>query len=147
MAVAVTHSEPLVWPPLGETFLPAGGMRQIARITLLDGARIDRYVEVDGAHWVYPSHFPGDPIYPGSLMVEAAGQLVALWAWAQGHRRRPRLVRTAATFHRPVTPTSRVLRLQGEVRGKRHLQFGDRRGGPSGYHGPTGAGGWSSAGD
>lgn len=111
--------------PVEDTFLPQGQMRQISRVTVLDGSRIEGEVRVSGGHWAYGDHFPGDPIFPGSLMVEAAGQLVALWAWAQGHRGRPRLLRTNATFHLPVTPPAGVLRLNAEVRGKRHLQFGE----------------------
>jgi 3-hydroxymyristoyl/3-hydroxydecanoyl-(acyl carrier protein) dehydratase len=68
--------------------------------------------------------FPGDPIFPGSLMIEAAGQLVALWGWAAGQRGRPRLVRAGAEFHRPATPSARVMSLLGAVRRKRHLYFG-----------------------
>ncbi len=56
-------------------------------------------------------------------MIEAAGQLVALWAWAAGQRGRPRLLRARAEFHNPAGPTSAHLRLQAEVRRKRHLHF------------------------
>lgn len=117
------HSASLV--PVDATFLPVGQMRQISRVTALEGSSIEGEVVVDTRHWVYADHFPGDAIFPGSLMVEAAGQLVALWAWAHGYRGRPRLVRTSACFHAPVTPAARVLRLKGDVRGKRHLQFGE----------------------
>ena len=83
------------------TFLPVGQMRQISRVTKLAEAVIDAEVDLGPYHWVFPQHFPGDPIFPGTLMIEAAGQLVALWAWAQGQRGRPRLVRTGAEFHSP----------------------------------------------
>ena len=106
------------------TFLPVGQMRQITRVTALDRGSIAGEVELGSGHWVYPQHFPSDPIFPGSLMVEAAGQLVALWAWAHGHRGRPRLLRTVAEFRHPVGPADSRLDLRAEVRGKRHLQFG-----------------------
>ena len=106
------------------TFLPVAQMRQISRVSALDGPRITAVVDLGPDHWVYPQHFPGDPIFPGTLIIEAAGQLVALWAWANGHRGRPRLVRTSASFHEPVTPSTPSLELRAEVRGKRHLQFG-----------------------
>jgi 3-hydroxymyristoyl/3-hydroxydecanoyl-(acyl carrier protein) dehydratase len=109
---------------LDATFLPVAQMRQITRVTDLDGSRITGEVDLGANHWVYPQHFPDDPIFPGSLMIEAAGQLVALWAWAQGHRGRPRLLRTSASFHHPVTTSTACLELRGEVRGKRNLQFG-----------------------
>jgi 3-hydroxymyristoyl/3-hydroxydecanoyl-(acyl carrier protein) dehydratase len=109
---------------LDATFLPVGQMRQISRVTAIDGPRISAVVDIGADHWVYPQHFPHDPIFPGALIMEAAGQLVALWAWANGHRGRPRLVRVSASFHQPVTRPTPRLDLHAEVRGKRHLQFG-----------------------
>lgn len=123
MTTLVLEAVPLPLPEA--TFLPTGLMRQISRVTRVEGPYIDGEVEVSDRHWVYQDHFPGDPIFPGSLMVEAAGQLVALWAWARGHRGRPRLVRAGAAFHRPVTPACDILYLAAEVRGKRNLQFAD----------------------
>jgi hypothetical protein len=70
---------------------------------------------------------PVIPIFPGTLIIEGAGQLIALWAWAQGIRGHPRLVRTGAEFQRPVDRWSPRLQLKGEVRRKRHLYFGDVR--------------------
>lgn len=108
---------------LDATFLPVGQMRQITRVTQLEGSAIIGEVDLGPAHWVYPQHFPGDPIFPGTLMIEAAGQLVALWAWVQGQRGRPRLVRANAEFHRPVGPANDRLLLRADVRRKRHLNF------------------------
>jgi 3-hydroxymyristoyl/3-hydroxydecanoyl-(acyl carrier protein) dehydratase len=71
---------------LDATFLPIAQMRQIARVTELEGPCIVAEVDLGPQHWVYAQHFPGDPIFPGTLMIEAAGQVVALWAWANGHR-------------------------------------------------------------
>ena len=76
-------------------------------------------------HWVYAQHFPGDPIFPGTLIIEAAGQLVALWAWADGQRGRPRLVKTSAEFRAPVEIADPQLVLEGVVKRKRHLNFAD----------------------
>jgi 3-hydroxymyristoyl/3-hydroxydecanoyl-(acyl carrier protein) dehydratase len=109
---------------LDATFLPVDQMRQISRVTALEGPRIVAEADLGPDHWVYAQHFPDDPIFPGTLMIEAAGQLIALWAWAQGHRGRPRLVRTSAQFHQPVTRATERLELRAEVRGKRNLQFG-----------------------
>lgn len=106
------------------TFLPVAQMRQISRVTELAGAVIGGEVELGAGHWVYPQHFPGDPIFPGTLMIEAAGQLVALWAWANGERGRPRLVRVQAEFRGPVGQAEPRLALRGEVRQKRNLCFG-----------------------
>lgn len=108
---------------LEATFLPVAQMRQISRVTQVEGAAITGEVDLGPNHWVYAQHLPGDPIFPGTLMIEAAGQLVALWAWAQGQRGRPRLVRTSAEFHSPVGPMNEHLLLRAEVRRKRHLNF------------------------
>lgn len=105
------------------TFLPVAQMRQISRVTSLEGDRIEGEVDLGPGHWVYAQHFPGDSIFPGTLMIEAAGQLVALWAWGNGQRGRPRLVRAGAEFHRPVTPDSSGLGLTATVQRRRHLHF------------------------
>ena len=109
---------------LDRTFLPVSQMRQISRVTRLDGPVIHGEVDLGTEHWVYPQHFPGDPIFPGTLLIEAAGQLVALWAWANGERGRPRLVRVEAEFRGPVGRTEERLTLRAEVRRKRNLWFG-----------------------
>jgi 3-hydroxymyristoyl/3-hydroxydecanoyl-(acyl carrier protein) dehydratase len=108
---------------LGTPFLPVGQMRQIARITELSGATIVGEVDLGPEHWVYPQHLPGDPVFPGSLIVEAAGQLVALWAWAAGQRGRPRLLRANAEFRLPVERAEPRLVLRGEVTRRRHMHF------------------------
>ena len=121
-----TSARPVTTAPidLDQTFLPVAQMRQITRVTLFDGATIEGEMDLGAEHWVYPQHFPGDPIFPGTLLIEAAGQLVALWAWGQGQRGRPRLVRASAEFHCPVYPATARLSLRATVRGKRHLCFG-----------------------
>jgi 3-hydroxymyristoyl/3-hydroxydecanoyl-(acyl carrier protein) dehydratase len=107
------------------TFLPVAQMRQITRVTALDGIGIEGEGELGPDHWVWRQHFPGDPIFPGTLLIEAAGQLIALWAWDQGARGRPRLVRTSAEFHNPVESWTPALQLKGVIRRKRHLYFGE----------------------
>lgn len=119
-----TLAEPIGLIDIDETFLPVGRMRQIARVTEVEGDRIVGEMTLGPDHWVWPEHFPGDPVFPGTLMIEAAGQLLALWAWAQGSRGRPRLVRTGAEFHNPVGREATHLDLEAQVRCKRHLYFG-----------------------
>lgn len=109
------------------TFLPVGAMRQISRVTDLSLTAITAEVDVGPDHWVYAGHLPGDPIFPGTLMIEAAGQLIALWAWAQGQRGRPRLVRASADFRHPVCPNSTRLRLHAEMRSKRNVCIAEVR--------------------
>jgi 3-hydroxymyristoyl/3-hydroxydecanoyl-(acyl carrier protein) dehydratase len=107
-----------------QSFLPVAQMRQITRVTAFEGASIVGEADLGPHHWVWPQHFPDDPIFPGSLMVEAAGQLVALWAWGNDARGRPRMIRAGAEFHSPVSRWTPKLILRGEVRRKRHLYFG-----------------------
>lgn len=124
MSHAPTAPTPTSLIDLDATFLPVAQMRQITRVAALEGIGIEGEVELGPNHWVWQQHFPGDPIFPGTLLIEAAGQLIALWAWGQGARGRPRLVRTRAEFHSPVGQWAPSLLLKGEVRRKRHLNFG-----------------------
>lgn len=110
---------------LNETFLPIGPMRLIDRVTHLSDSTICGEVDIGPCHWVYEVHFPSDPIFPGSLIVEAAGQLVALWAWSRGRRGRPRLVRANATFRHPVDPTYDCMQLRAELRDRLNLTFAE----------------------
>ena len=117
-------AEPTGLIDLDETFLPVGRMRQITRVINVEGDTIRGQMTLGRDHWVWPEHFPGDPVFPGTLLIEAAGQLLALWAWAQGSRGRPRLIRTGAEFHNPVGREVTHLNLRAQVRRKRHLYFG-----------------------
>ena len=107
-----------------ESFLPVAQMRQVSRVTEIEGELIVGEADLGSHHWVWPQHFPEDPIFPGSLMIEAAGQLIALWAWGNGARGRPRLVRASAEFQSPVGRWTAKLVLKGEVRRRRNLYFG-----------------------
>ena len=102
-------------------------MRQISRVTLIEQDLIAGEMTLGRDHWVWPEHFPRDPIFPGTLLIEAAGQLLALWAWWQGTRGRPRLVRTGAQFQSPVDQETTHLTLEARVRRKRNLYFGSIR--------------------
>lgn len=112
-----------VCPDVDRTFLPTGHMRQITRVTEVTRVSIVGEVDLGSGHWVYAEHLPGDPIFPGSLLIEAAGQLVALWAWANGQRGKPRLVRVGAEFREPVLPATARLVLEAQVVRRRHLHF------------------------
>ena len=107
------------------TFLPIELMRIVSRVTHLKDGAITAECDLGPQHWVYPYHFPNDPIFPGSLIIEAAGQVVALWAWAEGQRGDPRLVRAAAEFRAPVQAEDAKLLIEAKVRRKRHLNFAE----------------------
>ena len=108
---------------LDKTFLPVGPMRQITAVTGFCETRIVCEMSLD-AHWVYPVHFPDDPILPASLMIEAAGQVTALWAWLSGQRGKPRMVKASGDFRAPCGPNDRILTFQGSIKKKRFLNFG-----------------------
>lgn len=106
------------------SFLPVAQMRQVTRVVEFEAGLIVGEADLGPGHWVWRQHFPDDPIFPGSLMIEAAGQLVALWAWGNGARGRPRMVRASAGFHSPVDRWTPKLVLRGDVRRRRNLYFG-----------------------
>jgi 3-hydroxyacyl-[acyl-carrier-protein] dehydratase len=70
-------------------------------------------------------HFPGRPIVPGVLIVEAIAQAAGLWVMAQEPQQRGRDIALVgidrARFRRPVVPgdtlllTARILRRRGEM--------------------------------
>jgi 3-hydroxymyristoyl/3-hydroxydecanoyl-(acyl carrier protein) dehydratase len=117
-------SIPACLSDLDATFLPVGQMRQITRVTHLADETIEGEVDLGAHHWVFPQHFPTDPIFPGTLIIEAAGQLVALWAWANEQQGRPRLVRASAEFRHPAGPGTEQIELRAVVKRRRNLNFG-----------------------
>ncbi len=108
---------------LDSTYLPVGQMRQITAVTAFYGTTIECEMSLE-SHWVYPIHFPDDPILPASLMLEAAGQVTALWAWLSGQRGKPRMVKASGDFRAPCGPSDGVLTFRATIRKKRFLNFG-----------------------
>ncbi|MFN2433052.1 MAG: 3-hydroxyacyl-ACP dehydratase FabZ family protein [Gemmatimonadota bacterium] len=100
-----------------------GQMLQVDRVIDLSPQGIVCETDLAG-HWVFGVHFPGDPIFPGSLIVEAAGQTIALWAWENGMRGDPRLVRVGAEFRSPVRPQDAVLTYSATIRRRQSLCVG-----------------------
>ena len=109
---------------LGATYLPVGQMLQIDRVDQIAGDRIVCEMHIDASHWVFPLHFPDDPIFPGCLLIEAAGQVVALYGWEAGLRGRPRMAKVSAAFEQPVLAEDTRLTLTATVRRRRNMCFG-----------------------
>ena len=108
---------------LARVYLPVEQMLQIDRVmeVTADGVRC----ELDLAHhWVFPLHFPKDPIFPACLMIEAAGQTIAIWAWHHQVPGQPRLARVKASFESGVRPEDGILSFVGKIRRRRNICVG-----------------------
>lgn len=98
-------------------------MLQIDRV--IDVAEKTIRCEVDLAeHWVFPLHFPKDPIFPACLMIEAAGQAIAVWAWHYKVPGNPRLARVQASFESGVRPGDGILSIVGKIRRRQNICVG-----------------------
>jgi 3-hydroxymyristoyl/3-hydroxydecanoyl-(acyl carrier protein) dehydratase len=104
-------------------FLPVKQMLQIDRVTKINDHGLVCEMDIAG-HWVFPLHFPSDPIFPGTLLIEAAGQAIAVWAWNAGFRGRPRLGKVAAKFLAPVLPHHPTVSLVANVRHRNNVFAG-----------------------
>ena len=120
--IAVQGRETLVYDrcELETMFLPVRQMLQLDRVTAIAGERLIAELDVAN-HWVFPMHFPDDPIFPGTLLIEAAGQAIAVWAWHAGFRGRPRLGRVSARYFSPVVPQDRTVTMVATVRQRKHV--------------------------
>ena len=108
---------------LAQVYLPVGQMLQIDRVTNVTSDVVQ--CEMDLAdHWVFPLHFPKDPIFPACLMIEAAGQSIAIWAWHHKVPGNPRLARVQAFFQSGVKPDDGILSFIGKIRRRRHICVG-----------------------
>jgi 3-hydroxymyristoyl/3-hydroxydecanoyl-(acyl carrier protein) dehydratase len=108
---------------LAQVYLPVEQMLQIDRVTEVTDETIRCEMDLT-RHWVFPLHFPGDPIFPACLMIEAAGQAIAIWAWHHRVAGQPRLARVSASFSSAVRPEDEVLALVGRVRRRRNICVG-----------------------
>ncbi len=111
-------------PELLQTFLPHGPMLQVHRILSIEHDLILAERRVSEEDWFFPVHFPKDPIFPGSLLIEGAGQVVAMWGWNAGLRGKPRLVKTSAEFRNPVFPQDQLLTYAGRVKKRNNICIG-----------------------
>jgi 3-hydroxymyristoyl/3-hydroxydecanoyl-(acyl carrier protein) dehydratase len=114
---------PYLRADLAKVYLPVGQMLQIDRATEVSDNTIRCEVDLDN-HWVFPLHFPGDPIFPACLMIEAAGQAIAIWAFHHQVAGQPRLARVKASFSSAVRPTDGVLSMEGQMRRRGKIVIG-----------------------
>jgi 3-hydroxymyristoyl/3-hydroxydecanoyl-(acyl carrier protein) dehydratase len=114
---------PYVRADLARVYLPIGQMLQIDRVLAVDSRTIRCEVDLKN-HWVFPIHFPGDPIFPACLMIEAAGQAIAIWAFHHQVAGQPRLARVKASFSSGVRPSDNVLSFVGNLRRRGNIVIG-----------------------
>ncbi len=105
---------------LAAVYLPTGQMLQIDRVTGVGQETVNCELDLRG-HWVFPYHFPKDPIFPACLMIEAAGQAIAIWAWHHQMEGLPRLARVQASFASAVHPDDGVISIRGKMRRRLHV--------------------------
>jgi 3-hydroxymyristoyl/3-hydroxydecanoyl-(acyl carrier protein) dehydratase len=108
---------------LAQVYLPVQQMLQIDRVIEVTADTIRCELDLEN-HWVFPLHFPGDPIFPACLMIEAAGQAIAIWAWHHRVPGQPRLARVGASFSSAVRPDDGVLTFVGKVRKRKNICVG-----------------------
>ena len=105
---------------LSEACLPVKQMLQIDRVMEVTPDSIYCCTELEN-HWVFPLHFPGDPIFPACLMIEAAGQAIAIWAWHHRIAGQPRLARAQASFLSEVRQVDAMLSIRARIRRRKNV--------------------------
>jgi 3-hydroxymyristoyl/3-hydroxydecanoyl-(acyl carrier protein) dehydratase len=108
---------------LAEACLPVEQMLQIDRVLEVTPDSIHCLVELEN-HWVFPLHFPGDPIFPACLQIEAAGQAIAIWAWHNKMPGKPRLARVQASFLGEIRREGGVLSIRARIRRRKNVCCG-----------------------
>jgi 3-hydroxymyristoyl/3-hydroxydecanoyl-(acyl carrier protein) dehydratase len=108
---------------LAQVYLPIEQMLQIDRVTEVTPLLVRCEMDL-GEHWVFPLHFPNNPIFPASLMIEAAGQAIAIWAWHHQVPGNPRLARVKASFASAVRLEDGVLSFVGNIRRRKNICVG-----------------------
>jgi 3-hydroxymyristoyl/3-hydroxydecanoyl-(acyl carrier protein) dehydratase len=84
-----------------------------ARLGLAEGAK-----DVRPGEWFFAAHFVGDPVWPGSLGLEAMLQLMKVLAarrWPDAAAFEANLGRHRWTYRGQVTPANREVRVQAVV--------------------------------
>ena len=110
-----------------EARLPAPPFLMMDRITLLEadgrGGRIVAEQEIRLDAWYFQCHFPGDPVQPGCLGVDAIWQLLGfycIWRGALGTGRA--LGCGEVAFNGQIRPYNKCVRFEIDVRRYSHLK-------------------------
>ena len=110
-----------------EARLPAPPFLMMDRITLLEadgrGGRIVAEQDIRLDAWYFQCHFPGDPVQPGCLGVDAIWQLLGfycIWRGALGTGRA--LSCGEVAFNGQIRPYNKCVRFEIDVRRYSHLK-------------------------
>ena len=110
---------------LAKMFLPIGEMLQVHTIADITEENITGERRLSELDLIFPLHFPGDPIFPGSLLIEGAGQIIAIWGWHNGLRGKPRLVKVTAEFKSPVYAHDKKVTYSGTMTKRNNIVMGN----------------------
>ena len=108
----------------GNAQLPSPPMLMLDRITSIDidgGAhgkgRLVAELDVKPDLWFFQCHFPGDPVMPGCLGLDAMWQLVGFWLGWSGSPGRGRALGVGEVkFTGQVTPNTKLVRYEIDIR-------------------------------
>jgi 3-hydroxyacyl-[acyl-carrier protein] dehydratase/trans-2-decenoyl-[acyl-carrier protein] isomerase len=107
----------------GNAQLPAPPMLMMDRITelSLDGGDFGKghvvaELDITPDLWFFDCHFPGDPVMPGCLGLDAMWQLVGYWLGWSGSPGKGRAVGGEVRFRSDITPDTRLVRYEVSLR-------------------------------
>ncbi len=107
----------------GNAQLPAPPMLMIDRITQisLDGGEFGKghvvaELDITPDLWFFACHFPGDPVMPGCLGLDAMWQLVGYWLGWSGSPGKGRALGGEVRFRGGITPATRLVRFEVSLR-------------------------------
>lgn len=104
--------------------LPAPPMLMMDRITSIgrDGGthgkgHVVGELDITPEHWFFDCHFPGDPVMPGCLGLDAMWQMVGFWLGWSGLQGRGRAVGVGEMkFRGQITPETRLVGYEVSLR-------------------------------
>lgn len=108
----------------GNAQLPSPPMLMLDRITLIDleggshkRGQIIAELDIRPDLWFFQCHFPGDPVMPGCLGLDAMWQLVGFWLGWSGSPGRGRALSVGDLGLRgQVTPDKKLVRYEIEIK-------------------------------
>jgi 3-hydroxyacyl-[acyl-carrier protein] dehydratase / trans-2-decenoyl-[acyl-carrier protein] isomerase len=108
----------------GNAQLPAPPMLMLDRITRIDieggphnRGQIIAELDVNPDLWFFQCHFPGDPVMPGCLGLDAMWQLVGFWLGWSGSSGKGRALGVGEVkFTGQVMPTAKTVRYEINIR-------------------------------